>query len=108
MTSPSLPDHYASTFKYFLPVCGLKLQAKQIKNTKTILRVYIHDTEGVYRSLSTAKKAGRQLSIRFFTALASTNAGRRNCQEKKKDELPPAIGKNDINKNVSFLLTFYL
>jgi len=32
----------------------------------------------------------------------------KNCQEKKKDELPPAIGKNYINKNVSFLLTFYL
>ena len=29
-------------------------------------------------------------------------------KEKKKDELPHAIGKNDINKNVSFLLTFYL
>jgi len=31
-----------------------------------------------------------------------------NCKEKKKDELSPAIGKNYINKNVSFLLTFYL
>ena len=41
-----------------------------------------------------------------------------NYQEKKKDELSPAIGKNYINKNVSFLpvrvrtqtglLTFYL
>ena len=26
-----------------------------------------------------------------------------NCKEKKKDELSPAIGKNYINKNVSFL-----
>ena len=33
---------------------------------------------------------------------------KKNCKEKKKDELPPAIGKNYINKNVSFLLTFYL
>jgi len=32
----------------------------------------------------------------------------KNCKEKKKDELSPAIGKNYINKNVSFLLTFYL
>ena len=32
----------------------------------------------------------------------------RNCKEKKKDDHPPAIGKNYINKNVSFLLTFYL
>ena len=31
-----------------------------------------------------------------------------NYKEKKKDELSPAIGKNYINKNVSFLLTFYL
>jgi len=31
-----------------------------------------------------------------------------NCQEKKKEVLSPAIGKNDINKNVSFFLTFYL
>ena len=56
--------------------------------------------------------------MRFFAALASTNAGKKNCKEKKKDELSPAIGKNYINKNVSFLpvrvrtqtglLTFYL
>ena len=32
----------------------------------------------------------------------------KNCKEKKKDELPPAIGKNYINKNVSFILTFSL
>ena len=32
----------------------------------------------------------------------------KNCKEKKKDELSSAIGKNYINKNVSFLLTFYL
>jgi len=30
------------------------------------------------------------------------------CQEKKKDEPSPAIGKNYINKNVSFFLTVYL
>jgi len=29
-------------------------------------------------------------------------------QREEKDELSPAIGKNYINKNVSFLLTFYL
>jgi len=32
---------------------------------------------------------------------------KKNCKE-KKEELPSAIGKNYINKNVSFLLTFYL
>ena len=45
--------------------------------------------------------------MRFFAALASTNARRRKFKE-KKDDLPLAIGKNYINKNVSFLLTFYL
>jgi len=54
------------------------------------------------------KNAGKQLSRRFFAAPASANARRRNCKEKKNDELSPAIGKNYINKNVSFLLTFYL
>ena len=33
-------------------------------------------------------------SMRFFAALASTNARRRKFKEKKKDELSPAIGKN--------------
>ena len=41
-------------------------------------------------------------SRRFFAALASTNAGMKNCKEKKKDELPPAIGKNYINKMFLF------
>ena len=83
-------------------------QVKQVKNTKTIPRAYVSDIDGVYRSLSAAKNAGRQLSIRFFAALASTNARRRKFKEKEKDDLSPAIGKNYINKNVSFLLTFYL
>jgi len=34
--------------------------------------------------------------------------GEENCKEKKKDDLSLAIGENYINKNVSFLLTFYL
>ena len=55
MASPFLPDHYTSTFKYFLPVCVRTLQAEQIKNTKTILRAYMCDIDGVYRRLSTAK-----------------------------------------------------
>ncbi|GAG93979.1 unnamed protein product [marine sediment metagenome] len=38
-------------------------------------------TEGVYRRLKHAKNAGKQLSIRFFAALASTNAGRRKIKE---------------------------
>ena len=83
---PSLPvpDHYTSTFKYFLSVCVCTLRAEQIKNTKTILRVYMCDNGGVYRRLSTAKNAGKQLSIRFFAALASTNARRKILQREEK------------------------
>jgi len=47
------------------------------------------DTEGVYRSLSTAKNAGRQLSTRFFAVLASTNARRKTAiQREEKDDCP--------------------
>jgi hypothetical protein len=42
------------------------------------------------------------LSRRFFAALASTNAGRRNCKEKKKDDPSLAIGENYINKMFLF------
>ena len=83
MTSPSLPGHYTSTFKYFLPVCVRTIQAEQIKNTKTILRVYIHDTEGVYRRLSTAKKAGKQLSTNFFAAWLLQTPGEKLPREGK-------------------------
>jgi hypothetical protein len=41
------------------------------------------DTVGVYRRLSTAKNAGKQLSTRFFAAPASTNAGRNKIKENK-------------------------
>ena len=56
------------------------------------------DNEGIYRRLSTAKNAGRQLSTRIFAAPASTNAGRRNYKEKKKDDPSLAIGENYIKK----------
>jgi len=65
-------------------------------------------TEGVYRRLSTAKNTSKQLSTRIFCGTGFYKRREKNCQEKKKDGLPPAIGKNYINKNVSFLLTFYL
>jgi len=54
---PSLPvpAHYSSTFKYFLSVCVRTRQVEQIKNTKTILRAYMSDIDGVYRRLSTVK-----------------------------------------------------
>jgi len=60
-------------------VCTFR--AEQIKKTKTILRAYVCGIGGVYRRLCTAKNAGKQLSIRFFAALASTNAGRRKIKE---------------------------
>jgi len=43
---------------------------------------------GVYRRLSTAKKAGKQLSMRFFAALASTNARRKIAKRRKKRYFP--------------------
>jgi len=43
----------------------------------------MYDTVGVYRRLSTAKNAGKQLSTRFFAAPASTNAGRNKIKENK-------------------------
>jgi hypothetical protein len=88
MASLSLPDHCISTFKYFLPVCVRTFQAEQIKNTKTILRVYIHDTEGVYRRLSTAKNTAKIIKHEIFAALASTNAGRKIAKRRKKMNFP--------------------
>ncbi|GAJ16982.1 unnamed protein product, partial [marine sediment metagenome] len=56
------------------------------------------DTKGVYRRLSTAKNAGRKLSMRIFAAPASANAGRKNYKEEKKDDPSLAIGENYIKK----------
>jgi len=82
--------------------------SSRIKNTKTILRAYLHDIDGVYRRLSTAKNYSSNIKHEIFCGTGFYKRQEKNHQEKKKDELPPAIGKNDINKNVSFLLTFYL
>jgi len=78
------------------------LRAEQIKKTKTIRRVYICDIEGVYRRLSTAKKCKQTIKHEFFAALASTNARRRNCKEKKKDDPSLAIDEKYINKMFLF------
>ncbi|MCD6578520.1 hypothetical protein J7L48_03525, partial [bacterium] len=88
--------------------CMRTLRAEQIKKTKTILRVYMCDNEGVYRRLSTAKNTCKQLSRRIFCG-----TGLYKRQEKKilgeKDDLSPAIGENYINKMfLFFFLTFYL
>ena len=44
----------------------------------------------------------------FFYGTGFYKRREKNYQDKKKDEFSPAIGKNYINKNVSFLLAFYL
>ena len=64
------------------------------------------------------KIIAKTLSVGIFCGTGFYKRREKNCQEKKKDELFPAIGKNYINKNVSFLpvrvrtqtglLTFYL
>jgi len=59
-----------------------------MRKTKTIPRVYLCDIDGIYRRLSTAKNAGKQLSTSFFATPASTNARRRKFKEKKKDIFP--------------------
>jgi hypothetical protein len=41
------------------------------------------DIGGVYRRLSTAKNAGKQLSTRIFATSFSTNAGRNKIKENK-------------------------
>jgi len=66
------------------------------------------DIEGVYRRLSTAKNYSKIIMHEIFCSTGFYKRREKNCKEKKKDELSPAIGKNYINKNVSFLLTFYL
>ena len=84
------------------------LRVEQIKKTKTILRDYIYDIDGVYRRLSTAKKCRQTIKQEIFCGTGFYKRQEINSKEKKNDELSPAIGKNYINKNVSFLLTFYL
>jgi len=66
------------------------------------------DIDGVYRRLITAKKSRQATKHQLFCGTSFYKRREKNCKEKKKDELSPAIGKNYINKNVFFLLTFYL
>ena len=74
--------------------------------------------DGVYRRLITAKNHSKDIKCGAFCGAGFYKRREKNYKEKKKDELSPAIGKNDINKKVSFLpvrvrtqtglLTFYL
>jgi len=80
-------------------VCTIR--AEQIKKTKTIIRVYIGDTGGVYRRPCITKIIAIILSVGIFVVPASANARRRNCKE-KKDVPSLAIGENYINKMFLF------
>jgi len=57
---------------------------------------------------SPQKNAGKQLSTRFFYGTGFNKRQEKKIQRKEKRYLSLAIGENYINKNVSFLLTFYL
>jgi hypothetical protein len=56
----------------------------------TIPRDYMSDTEGVYRRLSTAKNASKQLSPRIFygTGFYKRQEKNRNTKRRKKMILP--------------------
>jgi len=89
LSSLPVSAHYPSTFKYFLSVCVCTFQAEQIKKTKTILRVYRCDNEGVCRRLSTAKNAGRQLSMRIFCGAGFYKRREKKIQRKEKNVPSP-------------------
>jgi len=75
------------------------LRAEQIKKTKTILRVYMCGTEGVYRRLRHRKKnAGKHLSTDIFCGTGFYKRQEKNYKEEKKDDPSLAIGENYINK----------
>jgi hypothetical protein len=57
---------YFYVLTFFICLRVYALRAGQIKKTKTILRDYIYDIDGVCRRLSTAKNAGKHLSISIF------------------------------------------
>jgi len=62
------------------------LWAEQIKKTKTILRDYMFDIDGVYRRLSTAKNESKQLSMRIFCGTGFCKHREKKIQRKEKEE----------------------
>jgi len=60
------------------------LRAEQIKKTKTISGVYMCDNGGVYRRLSSAKNAGKQLSTRIFCGTGFYKRQEKKIQRKEK------------------------
>jgi len=94
MAPPSVPDHCASTFKYFLAV---------VKNTKTSLRAYMCDTEGVYRRLITTKNNSKDIKRRAFLWCRFLQTPGEEITKRRKKMIPPAIGENYINEKFLFL-----
>jgi len=58
--------------------------------------------------LAPQKIAAKTLSVGIFYGTDFYKRQEKKIQRKEKRYLSLAIGKNYINKNVSFLLTFYL
>ena len=85
------------------------LRAEQIKKTKTILRVYMCDTEGVYRRLRHRKKMqASNLSTRIFCGASFYKRQEKKLQREKKDDPSPAIGENYIYKIFPFFNILFM
>jgi hypothetical protein len=61
------------------------LRAEQIKNTKTILRVYTRGTGGVYRRLSTAKKYRQAIKHEIFCGTGFYKRQEKKLQREEKE-----------------------
>jgi len=66
------------------------------------------DTEGVYRRLSTAKNAGKQLSTRIFCGTGFYKRRENKMPGEKKDDPSLAIGENYINKMFPFFNVLFM
>jgi len=66
------------------------------------------DNEGVYRRLSTAKNADKQLSTRFFCGTGFYKRQEKKIQRKEKKYLSLAIGENYINKMFLFFNILFM
>jgi len=64
--------------------------------------------DGVYRRLSTAKNAGKQLSTRFFCGAGFYKRQEKKIQRKEKKYLSLAIGENYINKMFLFFNILFM
>jgi hypothetical protein len=65
--------------------------------------------DGVYRRLRHRKKCRQTIKHEYFLRhRLQQTPGEEIAKRRKKDNLSLAIGEKCINKNASFLLTFYL